>query len=96
MQEPKLSRKDVASILNCTPLTISNREKTGKYPPPSRDLNNYRVYSLKDVINLQRITYGRVNYNTIISVLFDKGYKNMKEVGKLIDSIDAVMKGAAS
>lgn len=95
MQEPKLTRKDVSKILGITPLTISNREKSGKYPPPNRDLNQYRTYSLRDVIALQRITYGQVNYNPIISVLFDKGYKDMKEVGKLIDSIDSMLRGSS-
>lgn len=95
MQEPKLSRKDVSKILNVTPLTIANREKAGKYPPPDRDLNRYRVYSLKDVVNLQRITYGHVDYKPIVSVLYDKGFQDPKEVGKLIDAIDAPMRGAA-
>lgn len=92
-QEPKFSRKDVSNILNVTTLTIANREKAGKYPPPKRDLNNYRVYSLKDVINLQRLTYGMVDNRPIVSVLFDKGFKDMKEVSKMLDAVEQGVKG---
>lgn len=92
-QEPKFSRKDVSNILNVTTLTIANREKAGKYPAPTRDLNNYRVYSLKDVIKLQRLTYNQVDHRPIVSVLFDKGFKDMKEVSKMLDAAVQEMSG---
>jgi hypothetical protein len=94
-QEPKFSRKDVSNILNVTTLTIANREKAGKYPPPKRDLNNYRVYSLKDVIKLQRLTYNMVDNRPIVSVLFDKGFKDMKEVSKMLDTAVQEMQGTS-
>jgi hypothetical protein len=73
-----LQRSDVATILNCSILTISNREKKGIYPEPLRDsANNYRKYTLIDVFNLQMITYGKIFLSPIVSVLFDAGYKNM-------------------
>lgn len=72
-----LSRSQVASILNCTPLTISNREKKGIYPAPSRNpVNNYRCYSLHDVFNLQMITFEGIHLTPIASVLWDMGYKD--------------------
>lgn len=84
--EPTFTRGDVAKILNVTPLTIANREKSNKYPEPKRDLNNYRIYTLNDVFNLQLITYGALDPRPIISVLYDKGYRDTKELGKLIDN----------
>jgi len=84
-KEPLFTRGDVAKILNVTPLTIANREKTKKYPEPRRDLNNYRVYSLNDVLNLQLLTYNALDPKTVIAVMFDKGYKDLKESMKIID-----------
>lgn len=84
--EPIFTRGDVARILNVTPLTISNRENRGQYPEPRRDLNNYRIYTLNDVFNLQHLTYDAVDTRPIISLLYDKGYRNMKEVAQLVES----------
>ena len=83
--EPVFTRGEVAKILNVTPLTMRNREKSNKYPEPSRDLNNYRVYSLNDILNLQLITYNNLDPRPIISVMYDKGYRDSKEVSVLID-----------
>lgn len=72
-----LSRKDVALILNCQPLTILNREKKGTYPNPTRNItNNYRVYSIADVFLLQMLTFQKIILPPIISLLYDKGYKD--------------------
>lgn len=92
--EPLFTRGDVAKILNVTPLTIANREKAKKYPEPKRDLNNYRIYLLNDVLNLQLLTYNALDPRPIISILYDKGYRDTKELGKLID--DALSKKAGA
>lgn len=84
--EPLFTRGDVAKILNVTPLTIANREEAKKYPEPKRDLNNYRIYTLNDIFNLQLITFNALDPRPIISVLYDKGYRNTKDLGKLIDN----------
>lgn len=84
--EPIFTRGDVAKILNVTPLTIANRETSKKYPEAKRDLNNYRIYTLNDVFNLQLLTFGHLDPRPIISVLYDKGFRNTKDLGKLIDS----------
>ena len=44
LSEPIFTRSDLAQILNVSPLTIANREKSKKYPNPKRDLNKYRIY----------------------------------------------------
>lgn len=85
--EPIFTRSEVAQILNVSTLTISNREKDNKYPPPRRDLNNYRIYTINDVFNLQLITYNHIDPKPIISILYDKGYSNPKQVAKIIDSV---------
>jgi DNA-binding XRE family transcriptional regulator len=72
--EPIFNRSEIAQILNVSTLTISNREKNNKYPNPKRDLNNYRVYSLNDVFNLQLITYNHIDPKPIISIMYDKEY----------------------
>ena len=87
MTEPVFTRSEVAQILNVSTLTIANREKNKKYPEPKRDLNNYRVYSLNDVFNLQLITYNHINPKPVISVLFDKGYRDNKMLGEMIDNV---------
>lgn len=84
--EPVFSRSEVAHILNVTTLTISNREKNNKYPSPKRDINNYRIYSLNDVFNLQLITYNAIDPKPIVSILYDKGYNDIKALGQMIDS----------
>lgn len=90
---PTFSRGEVATILGVTPLTIANREKGGKYPPARRDLNNYRVYSLNEVFDLQVITFGAIDPRTIMSALYDQGMHNTREVAELID--DAIGKRTA-
>jgi len=84
--EPIFTRSELAQILNVSPLTIANREKNKKYPNPKRDLNKYRIYTLNDVLNLQVITYSFVDPKPIISIMYDKGYKDNKMLGEMIDS----------
>jgi DNA-binding transcriptional MerR regulator len=83
--EPIFTRSELAQILNVSPLTIANREKNKKYPNPKRDLNKYRIYNLNDVLNLQLITYSYIDPKPIISILYDKGYKDSKLLGEMID-----------
>lgn len=85
--EPIFTRSEVAQILNVTTLTVSNREKNKKYPSPRRDLNNYRIYTLNDIFNLQLITYNHVDPKPIISILYDKGYNDIKALGQMIDNV---------
>ena len=85
--EPIFNRSDVAIILNVSALTIANREKTKKYPEPKRDMNNYRIYTLNDVFNLQLITYNHIDPKPVISILYDKGYRDTKILGEMIDSV---------
>ncbi len=94
--EPIFSRSDVAKILNVTSLTIANRERRQQYPEPKRDLNNYRIYVLNDVFNLQLITYGIIDPKPIISILYDKGYQEAPEVNKIIDFAMNRRKGISS
>jgi len=84
--EPVFTRSEVAQILNVSTLTISNREKNKKYPEPKRDLNNYRIYTLNDIFNLQLITYSYIDPKPIISIMYDKGYEDMKVLGTMIDN----------
>jgi len=84
--EPLLTRSDVAQVLNVTPLTIANREKRGQYPLPKRDLNEYRIYTLNEVFNLQLITYSVIDTKPILSILYDKGYTDPKYLSQLIDN----------
>jgi DNA-binding XRE family transcriptional regulator len=85
--EPVFTRSEIAEILNVSTLTIANREKNKKYPEPKRDMNNYRIYTLNDIFNLQLITYNHINPKPVISVLFDKGYKDTKVLGEMIDNV---------
>jgi len=85
LSSPIFTRGEVAKILNVTPLTIANRERSNKYPEAKRDLNNYRIYTLNDVLNLQLLTYKSLDPKPIISVLYDKGFKDAKELGKIMD-----------
>jgi hypothetical protein len=84
--EPVFHRAEVAKILGIYPLTMINREQSGKYPPPRRDLNGYRVYNLNEVMNLQLLTYNMVDPRPIASMLFDKGWRDPKAVSQLLDA----------
>lgn len=83
--DPIFTRGDVAKILNVTTLTIANREKAKKYPQPRRDVNGYRIYSLQDVFTLQLITYNCIDARPIMSALFDKGFRDAKDLTRMID-----------
>lgn len=82
---PSFNRSEVAKILNVSTLTVANREKNKRYPQPKRDLNNYRLYTVNDVLNLQLITYNHIDPKPIISVLYDKGYRDTKLLSEIID-----------
>ena len=82
---PAFNRSEIAKILNVSTLTVANREKSKRYPSPKRDLNNYRVYTINDVLNLQLLTYNMIDPKPIISVLYDKGYKDTKLLAEIID-----------
>lgn len=84
--EPIFSRSELAQILNVSTLTVSNREKNKKYPSAKRDLNNYRVYTLNDVFNLQLLTYNHIDPKPIISIMYDKGFTDLKHLGKMLDA----------
>jgi hypothetical protein len=84
--EPIFTRGDLARILNVTPITIANREKRKQYPEPRRDLNGYRIYSLNDIFNLQLLTHQTIDPRPILSVLYDRGHRDMKELGQMVDS----------
>lgn len=84
-EEPIFLRGEVAKILNVKPLTIANREKAGKYPSPDRDVNEYRIYSLNDVFNLQMITFGKIDTRPVLSILYDKGWQDTRQLGQLIE-----------
>jgi len=83
--QPTFNRSELAKILNVSTLTIANREKNNKYPNPKRDLNNYRIYTINDVFNLQLLTYNHLDPKPIISVLYDKGYRDNKYLAQIID-----------
>lgn len=84
---PIFTRGELAKILKCAPLTIANREKSKKYPSPDRDLNGYRIYSLNDVFNLQLITFNKLDPRPVVSIMYDKGYRDPKEIGKMVDEV---------
>lgn len=83
--QPTFTRSEVAKVLNISTLTIANREKDKKYPSPKRDLNNYRIYTINDVLNLQLVTFNHIDPKPIISVLYDKGYRDTKHLAQMID-----------
>lgn len=93
--EPVFTRKDVAQILNVHPLTIANRERRRQYPEPKRDLNGYRLYSLNDVFNLQLRTYNAIDTRPIMSLLYDKGWRDTKQLSQVLDSALNRRKGLA-
>jgi DNA-binding transcriptional MerR regulator len=92
--QPTFNRSEVAKILNVSTLTIANREKNNRYPSPKRDLNNYRLYTLNDVFNLQLITYNHIDPKPIISILYDKGYRDSKDLAQIIDEAISLRVGA--
>lgn len=85
--EPIFTRGEVAKILNVTPQTIVNREKKGLYPNSKRDVNNYRIYTVGDIFNLQLISSNFIDPRPILAVLYDKGYRDKAKIGKLFDKI---------
>lgn len=85
-EELKFTRSSVAKILGCTTQTVANREKSGKYFPARRGSNNYRYYTLLDVLLLQVREEGRYNRLPILAELWDRGYRDEKVAGQIIDT----------
>lgn len=94
---PEFWRNEVAKILNCTVLTLRNRERSGKYPEPKRnEKNNYRVYSFADICKLQHITYGQIYLSPILSVLYDKNYTDIKVLDEFMSAELTIVKSELS
>ena len=85
MLKPEFSRGQVASILGINTQTIANREKSGKYPEPKRDSNDFRCYTLEDVFALQMISNGAINPGSILDVMYDMGYRNQSKMTQILD-----------
>lgn len=71
---PTFTRREAATLLQCAPLTIANREKAGTYPDPKRDSNNIRYYYVSDILELMWITHKQIYLKPMVAILFDKGY----------------------
>ena len=80
------SRSSVARILDCTILTIRNREKNGVYPESQRLDNNYRVYGLFDVFKLQEISHDKIYFGPLFSELWDMGFKDPAKCQTMLDT----------
>ena len=75
LNAPTFTRTQMAKLLNCTPLTISNREKKNQYPDPKRSpTSNHRFYTIQDAFLLQYITYRQINISSVAALLWDMGY----------------------
>lgn len=93
--EPMFTRGDVARILGVSAATMANREASGAYPPASRDVNNYRIYTLNDVLNLQVLTHSTIDTRRVCDLLYDKGYTDLKQMGLIIERALARRRGTA-
>lgn len=83
---PTFTRTQVAKLLNCTQLTIANREKKHIYPDPKRSsTSNHRIYTLQDAFLMQYITFKQINLSAVASLLWDKGYT---QSGKVLPCIE--------
>lgn len=84
-EEIYFTRSSVARILLCTPLTVANREKSGRYPEPRRgEDNKYRYYTLLDIFALQEITHDQIYFKQILVELYDKGYQDPVKVNAIL------------
>lgn len=86
LPEILFKRSEVSRMLGITVATIANRENSGKFPVAKRDINNYRIYSLQDVMSLQLTSYGYINTVPLAEALYDKGYGSAKEVAQIIEN----------
>jgi DNA-binding transcriptional MerR regulator len=77
---PVFTRPEVAALLQCAPLTIANREKSGVYPKPYKDHKGHRVYQVSDIFELMYITYKNVYLKPIVAVMHDKGYTEITDL----------------
>ncbi len=82
----EFTRSAVARILDCSVLTVANREKRGVYPPPRRGTNNYRYYTLVDIFELQEISHSATYLKPVLVELYDKGYKDPKTCSDIVDA----------
>lgn len=88
---PTFTRGQLAKILGCSPLTISNQEKKGTFPPPRRKSNGYRSYSLTDVLLVQLQYLKEIQPAPIYAVLWNMGYTSGPDIKKWIqDSLEEV------
>ena len=87
-QDIQLTRSSVAKILNRTTQTLANREKQGKFPPARRGANNYRYYSLVDVLRLQELDpkIKVIMLQPILAELWDLGYQDERKMSIIIQN----------
>lgn len=84
---PVFKRPELATLLNCTPLTIANKEKQGILPIPARQ-GNVRLYTLQDVIQIMHIMNGEIDLMLLAAVLYDKGYSHSSDVIAIKQELD--------
>lgn len=77
---PVFTRPDVAALLQCAPLTIANREKSGVYPQPRKDHKGMRIYEVSDIFQLMYITHKNVFLKPVVAVMHDKGYTDIADL----------------
>ena len=77
---------EAAEFLGVCSETLRRREARGAYPKPRRDNNNYRQYTLTDLVRLYRATFGtldRVAITNLAALLVKRGVE-AEEAAKLI------------
>lgn len=63
---------------------IRYAESVHTIPNANRNHANRRVYSLRDLMQLQLIMNREIDSQVLASILHDKGYDNLKQVNKLL------------
>jgi len=48
---------------------------------------------LSDVLNLQLITFSQIDGAPVVSILYDKGYKKVQDVVRMVDDAISKKKG---
>ena len=75
----KLTLRNATAVPNVFTFDVQNRTYNEN---ATVELNSN---TLNDVLNLQLITYSYIDPKPIISILYDKGYKDTKFLGEMID-----------
>lgn len=82
---PTFTIGDAARALDVNISTVRENERLANIPKARRSAGDQRIYSLYELIQLQLIMRQHIDTTVLASLLYDKGYTNVKQVDRMLN-----------